>query len=138
SLSSIGIMSLSYSDDGKLYVDENKLRQAIETDFEAVKKLFQQTGATETQMGIAVRLYDEVSKTMTEITKKAGSDPNLLDTSLLGWKLRDLEARIDAWEMKLIEIENKYYQKFTLMEQAINRFNMQAGFLMQFTGGAQR
>jgi Flagellar capping protein len=75
SLASIGIRSLSYLDNGKLYIDEAKLRQAIETDIEAVKKLFQQDGATEAEKGIAVRLYDRVAQAMKEVTRKAGSDP---------------------------------------------------------------
>lgn len=138
SLASIGIRSLSYQDNGKLYVDETKLRQAIESDSEAVKKLFQQDGATEADKGIAVRLYDRVAQAMKEVTRKAGSDPNVLDNSVLGWQLRDLNARISAWEQKLIDIENKYYRQFTAMEQAINRYNMQAAFLAQrFGGGAQ-
>ncbi|GAB6931751.1 flagellar hook-associated protein 2 [Calditerricola satsumensis] len=138
SLASIGIRSLSYQDNGKLYVDEAKLRQAIETDIEAVKKLFQQNGATEAEKGIAVRLYDRVAQAMKEVTRKAGSDPNVLDSSVLGWQLRDLNARISAWEQKLIDIENKYYRQFTAMEQAISRYNMQAMFLAQrFGGGAQ-
>lgn len=137
SLASIGIMSLSYTDDGKLYVDETKLRQAIENDIEAVKKLFQQNGATEAEKGIAVRLYDRVAQAMKEVTRKAGSNPNLLDSSVLGWQLRDLNARISAWERKLIDIENKYYRQFTAMEQAISRYNMQAMFLAErFGGGA--
>jgi len=137
SLASIGIHSLSYQDNGKLYIDEAKLRQAIETDIEAVKKLFQQDGASEAEKGIAVRLYDRVAQAMKEVTRKAGSDPNVLDSSVLGWQLRDLNARISAWEQKLIDIENKYYRQFTAMEQAISRYNMQAMFLAQrFGGGA--
>ncbi|MCG0313279.1 MAG: flagellar hook-associated protein 2 [Calditerricola sp.] len=137
SLALIGIRSLSYLDNGKLYIDEAKLRQAIETDIEAVKKLFQQDGATEAEKGIAVRLYDRVAQAMKEVTRKAGSDPNMLDSSVLGWQLRDLNARISAWEQKLIDIENKYYRQFTAMEQAISRYNMQAMFLAQrFGGGA--
>jgi len=61
----------------------------------------------------------------------------VLDSSVLGWQLRDLNARISAWERKLIDIENKYYRQFTAMEQAISRYNMQAMFLAErFGGGA--
>ena len=48
------------------------LKKAIEDDPESVESLFNASGTTNGQKGIAQRLYDTVGKTMDILNEKAG------------------------------------------------------------------
>lgn len=129
SLSSVGITTASYSDKGKLYIDETKLRAALTADSEGVMDMFSQSPTTTGEKGLAVRLYDSVNTGMTKISSKAGSSSMLYDSSIIGKQLTDLSERIDDMEDRLTDIEERYYTKFTAMEQAIAKFNSQSSYL---------
>ncbi|HEX3010711.1 MAG TPA: flagellar filament capping protein FliD, partial [Syntrophomonadaceae bacterium] len=58
SLSEIGITTQSYKDNGKLYIDEDALRQALSKDPDGVKDLFANTGSSNDEKGASARLYD--------------------------------------------------------------------------------
>lgn len=136
-LDSIGIKSTDYRDQGKLYINEDKLREALEKDPEAVKNLFIQNNGDKTEeRGIIHRLYDRMADAFDQLTEKAGVTGNQYkDSSEYGEMWKDIEKRVYDWEDKLIEKENNYYRKFTAMEKAMSQYNAQSSWLMQQLGG---
>lgn len=141
SLSEIGITTGGYWEKGKLHLDENKLRDALAKDPNAVAKLFTvfSDDKNTDNDGIAVRLYNVIKSGMDSITDKAGGgDYQLYDNSLLGKQVRDINDRISIMEDQLKSIEDRYYRQFTQMEQAIAAMNQQSMWLSQQLGmGAQ-
>jgi flagellar hook-associated protein 2 len=135
-LASIGITTSSnYLDGGKLIIDEAKLKAAIEEDPESVEKIFTSSGTTDSEKGIMNRLYDTIDSIMEKIYERAGKETWTNAQFTIGKNLLDLDRRIDAFEDRLIEIEDRYWRQFTAMEKAINQYNSQAMYLMNFFGG---
>ena len=67
-LSAIGISSFSYADNGKLIIDEAKLKAKIEEDPDAVMQMFTNTSSTDSsKKGIAVRMYDSINTAINNI-----------------------------------------------------------------------
>lgn len=140
SLVAIGIASQSYQDKGKLYVDETKLRAALQADPDAVKNLFSQSPvtATDSQKGIMVRLYDDFQNAFTKLTDKAGVSGNAQDDqSIVGKLLQDVNNKINDEQQRLTDKENQYYKKFTALETAMSKYNSQSAWLTQQLGGGQ-
>jgi flagellar hook-associated protein 2 len=132
----IGIeTSPNYLDGGKLIIDEAKLKAAIENDPESVENFFRGTGETEAEQGIINRLYDKVTGTMDKLKDKAGNSFSTTQSYKLGRDLDDLEGRIDRFEDRLKQVENRYWAQFTAMEKAIQKANEQSAYLMQQFGG---
>ncbi|RAV03101.1 flagellar filament capping protein FliD [Paenibacillus sp. YN15] len=134
-LSSIGITTGTYSENGKLYLDETKLKEAIEADPEAVAAMFNSKGdASGNNAGIAERLYAQTFKAMGSISEKAGTSKygdisSLNEDSLMGKQLTQMDKEIDRWTDRLTDRETMYYTKFTAMETAINNYNSQSAYL---------
>ncbi|MEH7125683.1 flagellar filament capping protein FliD [Bacillus sp. JJ1773] len=129
-LSEIGIKSAFMSLDGKLEIDEDKLKEAIANKPDEVERLFTSND------GIASRVYNEVGKSIDGLNKKAGR-PNTaanLDISTLGSSIKDVSVQMKTWEDKLKTIENRYWKQFTAMEQAINKMNAQSSSIFGMIG----
>ena len=138
-LSTVGITTGSYREGGKLYLDETKLRQALAQDPEGVMNLFTKTSDTSSGQGLAVRLYDELTKSMKLITDKAGSSTSYYDSSSIGRDISRINTTIDKLEDRLKDMEDRYYRQFEAMEKAIQRMNQQSMWLaMQFGGWSQQ
>lgn len=135
-LAEIGITTSSTtSDGGKLVIDEDKLRTAIEKDADQVAAIFTNTGTvskdsatgkTVDTRGIAQRLRDELKDFTGQIEKKAGKASSTNQTFTIGRRLDEVEDSIDRWLEKLKNTESRYWKQFTAMEQAINKANSQS------------
>ena len=133
SLATIGITpSKDYRDNGILEIDENKLREALQTDTDSVRRIFSNQDESG---GIVDRLENNVRRAVRDLTDLAGSAGSTNETHSMGRRLGNLEDRISAFEQRLIQTESRYYRQFSVMEQAIQRANMQSMFLMQSFGG---
>jgi len=132
-LSSIGITTGLYSEKGKLYLDEDKLRAALQESPEEVMKLFTNSSDTESEEGLAVRLYNQVNNGISSIAAKAGSNStySLVDNSIIGKRLAEIDEEVEEWEDRLDKIEERYWQQFTAMEEAISKMNAQSAWLSQ-------
>ncbi|MBU5670955.1 flagellar filament capping protein FliD [Paenibacillus brevis] len=146
-LSQIGIKVKSdYRENGKLEIDEAKLQDAINNNFDEVKRLFTQTSNTSAdtmenikkrrqELGFADRIYEELTTQLNKFTKKIGSGSNeALDDSVLGKQLKQLSDKESDWERKLKDIETRYYKRFSAMEQAIQKMNSQSSWLSSQLG----
>ncbi|RSK29442.1 flagellar hook protein [Bacillus sp. HMF5848] len=131
-LAKIGITTTAnYLEGGKLIINEAELKKAIEADSTSVENLFRGTGSTDSQTGIINRLYNSVNDTMNKLKVKAGNSFSSNQQFDIGRQLEDVDKRIDRYEDRLIQIENRYWKQFTAMEKAIQQANSQSMYLMQ-------
>lgn len=147
SLSAIGITTGDYSEGGKLYLDEEKFRAALEENPEAVKELF--TGSGEKSTTITD------GKTVTTTEEKTKGIATRLNTSFLALKKRidGLKAydsyyndklttdQITSYTEKIEKLQDKYdtlqklyYKKFTAMETALSKLNSQSSSFTSMLG----
>ncbi|MBW5468694.1 flagellar filament capping protein FliD [Brevibacillus formosus] len=131
----------AYQENGKLHIDENKLREAIRNNGEDVLKLFTNYSPEKTDLnkkfqesGVAERLYNQLDKIMGKITKEAGASGNIYDESSLGKKLKQTDEEIERWEDRLKMIEDRYWKQFTAMEKAMSKAQSQGSWFAQMLG----
>ena len=151
-LSEIGIGGppngkFAYQENGKLYIDETKLRAAIRNNGEEVTKLFTQFSSSADpatkykESGVAERLYSELTKVINKVTSQAGSATSTTsssyDESYLGKKLWETEREIDRWEDRLKSIEDRYYKQFANMETLMSKAQSQSSWFAQMLGQTQ-
>jgi flagellar hook-associated protein 2 len=139
-LYSIGITtSSSYTDNGKLEIDEDQLRQAIEDDSEGVYQLFAASGSTTETQGLARRMRETLDNGVSALAERAGGYKGKLlpHQFTLGRNMENIDDRIAQFEDRMVSVENRYYRQFTAMEQAMSRANSQSNYLMQFMNNGQ-
>lgn len=136
-LYNIGITtSSSYSDKGKLIIDEDKLKDAIEDNPSQVANLF-----SKDEEGLAHKLYDILEDNITTKTDSDGRKGILLEKAgiegdrtvnqnILSEKISDYDDRITELLEELNDKETYYYQMFAKMESALAEMNSQASFFM--------
>ncbi len=163
SIFDIGIdTSDSYTDKGKLTIDESTLKQAIEDNPTEVMKLFTQqassvsgsTGTVRTldsadlstrykEEGIAYRFYDVTAKYTSTIKDSAGNKGLLLgiagitgDSSSTSNSLSDqiskYETEITAEQDRLSTYEDRVYNEYSTLETYINKMNTQLSSLESY------
>lgn len=135
-ISQIGISTTSnYMDGGKLEVDEDKLRRALEDDARSVQRLFSNSVEGEGR-GIINRLDNTGDRITARIREQAGRSTSTLEQYSLGRRLKEIDTRMTAFQARLQQVETRYWSQFTRMEQAIQRMNDQSNYMFQqFNGG---
>lgn len=132
SASSIGINTGNWQEGGKLYLDETKLRKALDKDPEVVNKIFGTGNGTN---GIAVKLYDNFKEISEKIVKQAGTAGSTYDTTnSMGKTLNMYKKQLIDMDTKLKNAESAYYARFTAMETAISRMSKQSSWFSQQAG----
>lgn len=135
-LSNIGIStSKNYADNGKLVINEAKLREAISSDPNKIYELFSSSGTTEGEKGLGLRLQETLDATRKKIIAKAGSDSAVSNSFSLGRMLNGFESQMTRFEDRLQMVENRYYRQFGAMESMIQKANQQSAYLMNSFGG---
>lgn len=141
SLSEIGIstsliagtsVSGSYLDNGKIYLDEDKLKKAITEKPDEVMALFNSNDGisnTDSGDGLATRLYDKANALMETITSKAGATTSPDSTYVMGKSIKDIDTRIDNLTTRLDMLQTRYYKQFTVMETYISQMQAQSSQL---------
>lgn len=159
SLSSIGVTTGNYQDEGKLIIDEDKLRAAIQKDPNAVANLFTKqssvsySSATTSDLrnqryneeGLAGRISDILDNNIRTtggkglLLQKAGLPGDITEyTSMIYNEIDGYNKNITDLTSKLTDKENAYYAKFTAMEQYISKMNSQSSWLSsQFSSSSQ-
>jgi len=164
SLSQLGITTKEYrigsSSNGKLeLVNENRLREALTSNPDAVSNLFTQAAPQElvldsngnpkfdssgnlvtvtrdNKAGIGVRLYDSLKKSMDRITEEAGSEGSYYWDNELGRSINELDSRIYNMEDRLTMVEDRYWRQFTALETYLSQAQAQSSWLTQQFGGS--
>ncbi|WP_040209397.1 flagellar filament capping protein FliD [Neobacillus jeddahensis] len=148
-LKEIGIdFSSSYQDNGKLVLDEEKLKGVLQSNLEDVKKLFTDKGtstnssattATDKDMfnqsGFGWRIYDRINVTTKQLTSLAGSPGATVDTnSFMAKQITSLTTNIDKEQDRIDSYEERLWKQFGAMEKALQQMNSQSSWLTQQLG----
>ncbi|WP_312060632.1 flagellar filament capping protein FliD [Anaerotignum sp.] len=144
-LSDIGIsVSSSWSDNGKITLDETKLKNALQDDPERVKELFTEeltdnnlmTGGVMSRMkAITDKYAATVGATKGKLIEKAGnakSPSSMLKNALLT-EMNDIDKTIKKYETKLKSERTRYQNQFTRLEVVMQKMNTQSGWLSQYS-----
>lgn len=148
-LESYGIStSTSYTDNGKLVVDETKLRAAIESDTEGVQELFTRPAKTNgendgggfmTRISSIFNSYASTTgATKGVLVERAGSvyAPTSILKNSIQKQIDSITKYIDRLNDKLVTETDRYIKKFTQLENLISQMNSQSSSLSQFGVGA--
>lgn len=138
-LKAFGINTGQWFDGGKLYIeDEEKLKLAIENNPQKIIDIFQAPSKSE-KPGILNQIYNSLEGVLEKLSEKAGTIKNSSDLkvafkteSMMGRLLKDYDKRIDALNLRLTNLETRYYKQFTAMETAINKYNQQSTSLSSY------
>lgn len=139
---SIGITSGSYSEKGKLNLDEDALRKALNEDASQVAELFMGTSNTSsasTSSGVFTKMMNSSMTILKNLSEKAGTSLtstsesfSFLENSLMSEQIRNMKTRETDMLARLSTAETNYYKVFTAMETAINKYNSQSSSLSGF------
>ncbi len=149
SLSEIGItFSTNYRDNGKLILDEDKLKGVLQTNLADVRTLFSGKGtssnssattvtdkALHDDSGFGWRIYDRVNLAIKQLGTLAGSPNSSVDTqSTLAKQLKNIDTSITKEQQKVQAYEERMWRQFTAMEKALSQMNSQSSWLYQQMG----
>ncbi|NLH96716.1 MAG: flagellar filament capping protein FliD [Clostridiaceae bacterium] len=155
-LADIGIKSNSWVDRGKLYVDEEKLKQALAANPNLVIDLFTKQSSVPynsavsnaaarqqrfNESGIIYRIYDVIQDNIRTTTINGHRGALLEKAGMTGDRSlysNTLYQQIAAYDKKIAELneelfikENQYYIQFAQLERLINEMNYQSAWLAQ-------
>ena len=143
----IGITSSSsWTDNGKLIIDEDKLKAAISSDPASIQKLFAgETDAAGNKIssGAAERLKNVMNKyAKTEgspkglLIEKAGhpSSPLSLINNSFYTQMKDIDTFVSKLKVRLQAEQTRYQTQFTNLETVISNLNSQSSWLAQQFG----
>jgi flagellar hook-associated protein 2 len=133
SLSSIGITTGKYHENGKLYIDESKLKLVLQNSPQQVMELFQ--GSTGNQ-GIFSKMAGTMDKSLDAFATRAGTskfsgDINSIfkEESVMGKRMIDYNKRISNLQSRLEDMETRYYKQFSAMETAMSKYESMSSSL---------
>ena len=134
-LSQIGINTGTYTEGGKLFIDEKKLSEALTNKPDEVMALFTTRDAAGN--GVGARVYDTLNTIVKNLSEKAGSSSGSIDNSTLSKKIKQMNEEISRWQDRLTRVEDRYWKQFTAMEKALSQMNSQSAWMQQnLFGGA--
>ncbi|HPT76542.1 MAG TPA: flagellar filament capping protein FliD [Defluviitaleaceae bacterium] len=155
----IGITtSKEYTDNGKLVIDEEKLRKAIEERPDEIAELFTKKSAISydggnrntryAENGLASRLLDIINDNIRTtvnskgyrgtLIEKAGIENTVSATNnILSKQIEKQSQEIEKMLDRLTEKENNYFLMFSRLESMMQQLNTQSTFLASIIGGWQ-
>jgi flagellar hook-associated protein 2 len=138
-LFTMGITTAGYQDRGKLIINEDTLRTALEQSPDQVEALFS-TAST----GIADKLQKAVDDAVRTsggkgnrgtLVELAGYKSTLSDTeNNISTQINNYLKRIDNFKSQLQSEESRLWSKFSSMETALAKINDQNSMLQQYLG----
>lgn len=133
-LSQIGINTGSWSEGGKLFITEDKLKEALTNQPDEVMALFTNK-VGDKNVGVGGKVYESLNNIIKNLNDKAGSPRSLVDNSQITKYIKRMDEEISRWQDKLGKIEDRYWKQFTAMEKAISQMNSQSTWIQQSLGG---
>lgn len=141
SLKDLGITSAGYNENGKLKLDEDKLKTALATKGSAIQELF-----TTEKTGLAQQLNDVISGAVKTTGAKgkrgslievAGYESTISNTdNTLTTSITKLNKNITTLKTALKARETQLWNKFSALETAMQQLNVQSSMVSQFSSGA--
>ncbi|MBQ7197920.1 MAG: flagellar filament capping protein FliD [Selenomonadaceae bacterium] len=117
---------------GQITLNEDKLREALSKDSDAVYKVFSKpntTATTDSANGIAVRLSTALTNATTSISKVSGRSSSTGGDSTLDTLLRSMQERISNFKKTMSTFENNLYKRYDAMESALASLGSQMSYL---------
>ncbi|MEK3663701.1 flagellar filament capping protein FliD [Paenibacillus sp. FSL F4-0236] len=134
-LDSMGITTGKYFEGGKLYLNESKLKKAIDDNPQRILDVLQGP-ASDPSSGLFDKIAERANKALEMISEKAGTDrfsASLTGTykaeSSIGRTLKGYNSRLEVMQKNLNNAENRYYKQFSAMETAMNKLQSQSNSL---------
>ena len=123
-LADLGITTGKWYENGKLYIDDNKLKDSTKKDPDAVISLMK---------NVMSNMHTQLNDGLNRIKRNSGDylGIELYDQSFMARQIRDINDRILDTQDRLSNIEDRYYRQFTRMEQMISQMNAQSAWLSQ-------
>ncbi|MHA0856221.1 flagellar filament capping protein FliD [Paenibacillus sp. CMAA1364] len=145
-LSELGITTGTYDTRGKLILDTDKLKTALNSDPEILNNFFGNQDKDKLlsneyteKDGIIAKLRKISNVSLQRMAETAGTSrvssditSTFINSSTMGEQLSSLDRRIADMTSRLTRIETNYFKKFTGMETAINKFNSTSSVLSSF------
>ena len=130
----IGLTTGSYSDGGKITVDKEKLKKAIQTNPEQITNLFSAVSSSSdpsvknAQSGLVTRISNAMNSYASYVTSETlDSNSKALSTA---------QDKLDELEDWLSKSEENYYARFTAMETALTKLNSQTSWISSLLGSS--
>ena len=163
-LSSIGINTKTYSDKGKLTIDETKLKEAISKDPDGVMNLFSKQSTSQSsysrdltsdqrktryqEEGLAQRLSDilednistfrDINGNKGKLLQKAGITGDASEYSNTIYdQIKGYNTKIADLAVMLADKEDRYYEKYARLEELMSKMNSQSSWLSSQLGQSQ-
>lgn len=147
----VGIsVSSTYSDNGKLSIDEAKLRGALQTDPEKVEKLFTSQAGVDadgntTYNGLATNLKAVMNKYVNTtgameskgiLIRKAGSKSSAMSLTQNTYynEISSIDKIIEKLKAQLKKEQDRYVSQFSTLETLIANMNSQSSYLSSMSG----
>lgn len=162
-LFSIGISTGHWRDGAKLFIDENKLRKAIEENPDRIMEIFAKQSSIAydpdnsnedkkkryAESGVVERLFDVIQDYIRTTRNDNGKKGLLLEKAGIAGdttefqnsitkEINEKESYIQDLIEKLYTKQESLYLKFATLETALGRMNAQSAWLSQTLGNAQR
>lgn len=130
----IGIeTSDSWRDNGKLVIDEDKLKSMVAANADNIRKLF-----TDKEQGVAVKLQQAIkdaanvsSGSPGSMVRYAGTKEVLITSNTIYDEMKRISETLSKLNTKYELERTRYWKQFNAMEQAISNMNSQSSWLTQ-------
>lgn len=138
SLSALGIstQAYDYTSGGQLVVDTSALKAKLASDPDVVTKLFTDTDGVSQKVKSAIDKYVGTFGGNGILVMQAGTANGTSDTSFLTKQITQYKSTISDLKTQLQTEEDRYWNKFTQMEQALSILNSQSTYLSNFSSNS--
>ncbi len=127
SFPSIGAMGISVSRDGTLSVDSEKLKTAVNTDYESVTSVLSGLGSEQGLMGQLVDALDPYVRADGVITNRINN---------LATRNRDIDTQISRQQVRLDKYEEQLQRQFASLESLMSGLQSQGSALTSIINSA--
>lgn len=130
-LSQLGIstQSMDYTSGGQLTVDTDTLKEKLQSDPDAVMKLFTDEDGVSQRVKSALDKYVGTFGGNGILLQLAGKDSQANDTSQLTTQITQYQSVISDLKDQMQTQEDRYWTKFTAMEQSLATLTAQSNYL---------
>lgn len=134
SLSSFGIVTGNYTENGKLHIYGDEDDATYATYGDRLKKALEED--PDQVMNTLTSIFGKLYETMTEKCAKTevSSALTFYNDKQYNSLLKDYEDDLDTMEDRIKEMEDKYYKQFTAMETALSKLQSQQNSLASLLG----
>lgn len=125
----IGLSTMSYLTQGEIYVDEPKLRQALQNNPQQVSQVLTKSfvdsspSVQYSNSGTISRISDTVNRYLNDYSGYRQTSTNA--------QYSDLTDSMTKEQTRLQDKEDRYWNQFTRMEEALSKMNTQSSWLSQ-------